>query len=157
MWTVAATISTACSHVMADPLTLLAPPVGPEAPAVLALPSPAVSTGLVWIVAALLTGLVLLAMGTLVWWRRRWSRDLRIVRSAATPIAAAEQLARAARRRGVQATAEWWRSLDRLRFGRPSPDQAPQLERLLADAETFSPCDRPWPRGTSHLARRSGA
>lgn len=127
---------------MTDPLSLLAPPVGPVGPeVVVASASPGIAPAL-WIAGVALLAVVVLAVAALAWWRRRWSRALARVRGAAPPGAAAECLAQAARRRAVRAPAAWWQALDSIRFGRPAPAHAALLKRLLAEAEAFEPQDR---------------
>ena len=120
---------------MADPLSLLAPPVGPEAPA--ALSSPSWTADLPWIAGLVLAVFVLFLLVGWLWGRRRWARVLHAVRGESSPGAAAERLAQAARDLRVDAPAAWWQSLDAIRFSRASADHAPVLARLLDEAASF--------------------
>ncbi len=128
---------------MADPLRLLAPPVGPQAPA---LEAGAREAGaLPWLIGlALLTGLAL-AWAVRRWWRGRWQRDLRRLRRTARrdgPRHAADGLASAARARRVAAPPSWWVALDAVRFAQPAPTHEAIVVRLLDEARHLVPRDR---------------
>lgn len=146
---------------MADPLSLLAPPVAPTAPAVVTSSAAGGvdalggvgASGL--LLAATLAVALVGAAALAWWWRDRWPRALRRVQREASPVAAAGQLARHARRHAVPAPDVWWAALDALRFGRPGPGQAAALQDLLAQARAFVPRDRPWDPASDRLWRRA--
>ena len=118
---------------MPDPQRDLAPII--ELPA--APPPAAHGHGALLPMLGLLCLIAILAAG-LVWFRRRTAprRAVRQLARSAEPHRAADALAALVAAREIEPGAGWRQELERLRFGRPGPDDAATLARLCTEAES---------------------
>lgn len=119
---------------MPDPQHDLAPIV--ELPASQPAPAAATGHGPAFAASGLLLAIALLAVA-IVRYRRRGGpvRAVRRLARTADPRRGADELAALLATHAIEPDATWRDDLERLRFGRPAPDDAVQFARLCRQAE----------------------